>query len=154
MDTDVSSMDPNQIALLLLQHLQSGNWRALGAFVVVAVVVAIRKGALHPKLLGRFAFLNWFTTDKGGVALNFIVSSLGGVGNALMAHAPLTVNLMASSAVNACIAAGVFVSVKRLMGRPAETAVPAPADAPKVDPAPKPTDDAAITTTTTTEVPK
>lgn len=150
MEATTLPSDPNQFALLIMQNLQSGNWRALGSLVVVAVVVAIRKGVLHPKVLGRFAWLNWFNTDKGGVALNFLVSALGGFGNALAASQPITGNLVLSSMVNACIAAGVFVSVKRLMGRPAETAAPAPADAPKSDPAPQTTDDASITTTTVT----
>ena len=146
-----ASMDPNQLALTFLQHATSGNWRALAAFGVVAVVFAIRTWLLAPAALGRYKALVWFKSDKGGVALNFLVSALGGVGNALWAHAPLTKELVLTSMVNAFIAAGAFVSLKRLAGRPAAIPV-APAAQPTA-----PTDpaaDSAITTTTSTDVPK
>lgn len=147
---DLASTDPNQIALLVLQHATSGNWRALAALGVVAAVWAIRQYALSPKALGRWKALAWFKTDKGGVALNFLVSVLGGAGTALAAHQALTKELVLTAMVNSCIAAGVFVSVKRLAGRPAEAKpVPAAATAPT-----DPVADAAITTTTTTETPK
>jgi len=144
-----ASMDPNQLAITILQHATSGNWRALAAVGVMATVFAIRQWGLHPKALGRFTALLWFKTDKGGVALNFLVSALGGLGNALVAHAALTKELLLTSMVNACIAAGVFVSIKRLAGHPA--AIPV---APAAPAAPAPAADAAITTTTTTDVPK
>jgi len=128
-----ASMDPNQFALIILNHVTSGNYRALAAVGVMAVVFAIRTWLLAPVLLGRFKWLAWFKSDKGGVALNFIVSALGGVGNALMASTPITKELMLTSMVNACIAAGVFVSIKRLMGKPAEhPAVIVPAAVPVV----------------------
>jgi hypothetical protein len=139
-----ASTDPNQFALMILQHATSGNWRALAALGVMASVFAIRQWGLHPVALGRFKALLWFKTDKGGVALNFLVSALGGVGNALAAHSALTKELLLTSMVNACIAAGAFVSIKRLAGRPAAIPV-APA---------APADPASITTTTTTEVSK
>jgi len=119
MSTDLASVDPNQLATLVLSHVENGNWRALAALGVVAIVFAIRTWLLAPAVLGRFKALAWFKSDKGGVALNFLIASLGGVGNALAAHAPITVKLLITSAVNACIAAGVFVSIKRLAGLPA-----------------------------------
>jgi hypothetical protein len=140
-------MDPNQLALTVLQHATSGNWRALAAFGVVAVVFAIRTWVLAPGALGRFKALAWFKSDKGGVALNFLVSALGGVSNALAAHSAITKELVLTSMVNACIAAGAFVSLKRLAGRPA--AIPVAPAAPA-----EPAADASTTTTTTTEVPK
>jgi hypothetical protein len=143
-----ASMDPNQLALTVLQHATSGNWRALAALGVMAAVFAIRQWALHPVALGRFKALLWFKTDKGGVALNFLISALGGVGNALAAHAAITKELLLTSMVNACIAAGVFVSLKRLAGRPA--AIPVAPAAPAAD---APADDAA-NTTTSMNVPK
>lgn len=146
---DLASADPNQLALLVLQHATSGNWRALAALGVLAVVFAIRTWVLAPAALGRYKALAWFKTDKGGVALNFIVSALGGLGNALAAHAAITKELVLTAIVNSCIAAGVFVSIKRLAGRPAAVPVAAPAA-----PVESPADDAAITTTTTTETPK
>ena len=144
---DAASMDPNQLALTVLQHATSGNWRALAAFGVVAVVFAIRTWVLAPGALGRFKALAWFKSDKGGVALNFLVSALGDVSNALAAHSAITKELVLTSMVNACIAAGAFVSLKRLAGRPA--AIPVAPAAPA-----EPAADASITTTTTTEVPK
>ena len=140
---DLATVDPNQLATLVLSHVENGNWRALAALGVLAIVFAIRTWVLHPGALGRFKALAWFKSDKGGVALNFLVASLGGIGNALAAHAQVTGKLLLTSAVNACIAAGVFVSIKRLAGRPAAIPVaptpsePAPAPAPVVD-APKP----------------
>jgi hypothetical protein len=148
MEASAVPTDPNELALLILKHATTGNYRALAALGVMAAVFAIRQWALHPKALGRFKALLWFNTDKGGVALNFLVSALGGVGNALAAKLPLSKELLLTSMVNACIAAGVFVSIKRLAGRPAAIPV-APAE-PVADEAPKPADDASITTTTTT----
>jgi hypothetical protein len=144
---DTASVDPNDLALLILKHATTGNYRALAALGVMAAVFAIRQWALHPVALGRFTKLLWFKTDKGGVALNFLVSALGGVGNALAAKLPISKELLLTSMVNACIAAGVFVSIKRLAGRPAAIPVaPAPAEAPQAD-------DAA-STTTSMNVPK
>jgi len=145
MEASAVPTDPNELALLILKHATTGNYRALAALGVMAAVFAIRQWALHPKALGRFTALLWFKTDKGGVALNFLVSALGGVGNALAAKLPLSKELLLTSMVNACIAAGVFVSIKRLAGRPAAIPV-APAESAPVAPA----DDASITTTTTT----
>jgi hypothetical protein len=145
-----ASMDPNAFALLMLQHATSGNWRALASIVVLGIVWALRNGALRPAALARFPRLAWFKTDKGGVALNFLIHGLGGVGNALFVHTQITGALLLTAAVNACISAGLFVSIKRLAGRPAAVPV-APASAVA---ATDPAADAAITTTTTTEQPK
>jgi hypothetical protein len=139
-----ASTDPNQLATLVLNHIETGNWRALASVAVLAIVWAFRNGALRPAVLGRFPRLAWLKTDKGGVALNFLIHGLGGVGNALMAHSAINGKLLFTAAINACISAGLFVSIKRLAGRPAAIPV-APAD---------PAADAAITATTTTEVPK
>ena len=145
MDAAAVPTDPNQLALTVLKYATDGNWRALASLGVVAVVFALRTWALAPGALGRFKALAWFKSDKGGVALNFLVSALGGLGNALAAKQSLSKELLLTSMVNACIAAGVFVSIKRLAGRPA--AIPVAPAAPE---APPPADDASITTTTTT----
>lgn len=148
---DQTSFDPNQLALTVLQYATSGNWRALAALGIVVGVFAIRTWVLAPAALGRYKALAWFKTDRGGVALNFIVSGLGGLGTVLAAHAVITKELVLTAIVNSCIAAGVFVSIKRLAGRPAAVPVaPAPVAVAPTDPAA----DAAITTTTTTEQPK
>lgn len=154
----VAGDDPNQLALLVLQSATSGNWRILAALAVVAIVYVIRMGVLHPKALGRWAWLAWFKTDRGGVALNFIVSGLGGVGNALLSKQPISKQLVLAAVVNACIAAGAFVSLKRLITKSKDStaAPPVPGEistTPAAPPEAPKTDDSAITTTTTTTVP-
>jgi hypothetical protein len=145
-----SSADPNQLALTILQYATSGNYRALASIAVLVIVWALRNGVLRQKVIHRFPKLVWLKTDKGGVALNFLIHGLGGVGNALLAHTQVTGALLLTAAVNACISAGAFVSLKRLAGRPATIPV-----APSVATTPGgPAVGAAITTTTTMEVPK
>ena len=85
-------------------------------FVVGFVYVARRFGTREMTLLGyTFRLLpQWFDTDRGGVALAFLTSAGGAIGNAMAADVPITPELFEAAFWVGVAAAGAYVVARRL----------------------------------------
>ena len=106
---------------------RSGDWTAVTAAVLIAIVWVARKSWA----LGRWAF---FKTDRGGVIMAFGLALIGGYGHAVAATHDLTPDFATLKAVamTALTAIGGYVGLRRLIWPPDKTpaATPAPATPP------------------------
>jgi hypothetical protein len=90
--------------------VRSGNWIHFAALLLIGLTWLARK----PWALGRWAF---FKTDRGGVAMAFGLSILGGLGTALAALGKFPTDLATYKAIamTAVTAMGGYVALKRLL---------------------------------------
>ncbi len=99
-----------QVAQIVLNAVQSGNYRALAAGLLVLIIAAFRWVA--PKLDGRLGAL--VKSDRGGAALAILAGLGGALTTALLAKQAINVQLLVSGVVTGVLAAGGFNVVKKL----------------------------------------
>lgn len=102
-DTDAAAW-----ARLLYDALTSKAWSVVAGLGLVALVYPLRQWAalLFP----------WFKTTLGGVVLAFVISLSATMGAALVAHAQLSLSLIAMALSTAATAAGVLQWIKNRLG--------------------------------------
>ena len=93
-----------KFAQMILDAINTGNWKAVAALVLIGVVWCLRKfGSRLPAPLGPL-----LASDRGGVAIALLTSSVGAASTALLAHQSITMTLMISALVTGALASGIF----------------------------------------------
>lgn len=111
------SDDPVQLVPQLVAAFAAHDWRTVGALGIVLFVMLVRWAArlktegLPPWLAKA---LGWLRTDRGGAALSLTLGLLAAVGSLLASGGTITLATILSGLVNAAIASGGFVLVKKL----------------------------------------
>jgi hypothetical protein len=95
------------------------KWRALAALLLVGMVYMTRRygGSPIPVLNKPFlppGLYAWFSTDRGGVALVFLMASMGALGHALAADVVITFVAVENAFMVGVSAAGAYVMARRL----------------------------------------
>jgi hypothetical protein len=110
--------NPDDFLMETFKAVQSGNWTAVTAMVLIGIVWLARK----PWALGRVAF---FKTDRGGVIMALGLALVGGLGHAIAAAGKFPSDLATYKAIGmtAVTAMGGYVALKRLIW-PAEKKQP------------------------------
>lgn len=110
--TAIPDLDENPDTFLMetFKAVQSGNWTAVTAMVLIGIVWLARK----PWALGRVAF---FKTDRGGVIMALGLALVGGLGHAIIAVGKFPSDLATYKAIGmtAVTAMGGYVAFKRLI---------------------------------------
>lgn len=101
---------------LIYQAVRSGNWRLIAAACLIVIVWALRRwGAAH------WAFL---ASDRGGALLALLGGVAGAFMNALAAGADISIVLILDGLSVGLTAAGGFVAVKKIFGKPVQPSAP------------------------------
>lgn len=95
------------------------KWRALAALLLVGMVYMTRRYGGSPIPVVNKPFLPpgvyaWFCTDRGGVALVFLMASMGALGHALAADVAITFVVVENAVMIGVSAAGTYVMARRL----------------------------------------
>lgn len=99
------------------------KWRALAALLLVGMVYMTRRYGGSPIPVVNKPFLPpgvyaWFCTDRGGVALVFLMASMGALGHALAADVSITFVVVENAVMVGVSAAGTYVMARRLAAPP------------------------------------
>jgi hypothetical protein len=99
------------------------KWRALAALLLVVMVFMTRRYGGTPIPLINKPFLPpalhaWFSTDRGGVVLVFLMASVGAFGHALAADVTVSFVLVENFVMVGVSAAGAYVMARRLASPP------------------------------------
>lgn len=95
------------------------KWRALAALILIGMVYMTRRYGGTPLPVLNVPFMPprlyaWFCTDRGGVALTFLMASLGALGHALAADVVLSYVVFENAVMVGVSAAGTYVMARRL----------------------------------------
>ena len=95
------------------------KWRAFAALLLVSMVYMTRRYGGSPIPVLNKPFLPprlyaWFSTDRGGVALVFLMASLGAFGHAMAADVIITFVVVENAFMVGVSAAGAYVMARRL----------------------------------------
>jgi hypothetical protein len=95
------------------------KWRALAALLLVGMVYMTRRYGGSPIPVLNKPFLPprvyaWFCTDRGGVALVFLMASMGALGHALAADVVISFVVVENAIMVGVSAAGAYVMARRL----------------------------------------
>lgn len=99
------------------------KWRALAVFLLIGFVFMTRRYGGTPIPVINYPFLPpklyaWFTTDRGGVVLVFMLASMGALGHALAADIAWSFVLVENAVMIGISAAGAYVMARRLANPP------------------------------------
>lgn len=95
------------------------KWRAFAALLLIGMVYMTRRYGGSPIPVLNKPFLPqrvyaWFCTDRGGVALVFLMASMGALGHALAADVVITFVVVENAVMVGVSAAGAYVMARRL----------------------------------------
>jgi len=95
------------------------KWRALATLILIGLVYMTRRFGGTPMPVINKPFLPptlyaWFSTDRGGVVLVFLLAVMGALGHALAADVLLTIAVVENAVMVGVSAAGTYVMARRL----------------------------------------
>ena len=104
--------DPDTFIKALVSALAGGQWKVAGVLGAIGGIYLLRTfGTKIPGAVGAF-----LGTSRGGAFLALLATLVVGLGAALVAGTPITVNLVLGVLTTAFAAIGGWVGVRRLLG--------------------------------------
>ena len=101
----------DSIAKLVTDAVATKNWALLACAGVLAAVYLVRR-------LGS-AYWPWLSSDRGGVAVSFVVAVFFALASALQTGTPLSFSLVLGAILTAASASGLWTWGKKLAAKPA-----------------------------------
>lgn len=125
-------MTSDQISKIVSDSVQSGNWKAVAAAVLVGLVAFLRW--VTPKINGKTGA--WLNSDRGGTVLVFLGGLAGAFSTALLAHQPVTLQLVISGVITGALAIGAYTGVKQIVKPTDKKIVVVETETPPIPPEP------------------